>query len=75
VLLALVETGMSRNDAYRIVQRHAAAVWDEGADFADSLVADPDVPLDEDTIASLLDPARAVRHAGVVFDRLEAATL
>src|SRR5688500_3983302 len=33
VLLALVDSGLSRDDAYRIVQRAAAAAWDEGASF------------------------------------------
>ena len=41
VLLALVEAGMARDDAYRIVQRAAAAAWDEGASFHDEIAKDP----------------------------------
>ena len=37
VLLALVEAGMSRDEAYRVVQRAAAAAWDEGASFHDEI--------------------------------------
>jgi adenylosuccinate lyase len=44
VLLALVESGLSREDAYRIVQRHAHEAWNrEGGDFRANLSADPEV--------------------------------
>jgi adenylosuccinate lyase len=44
VLLALVESGISREEAYRIVQRHAHTAWNsEGGDFRANLEADPDV--------------------------------
>ncbi|MCP9825559.1 adenylosuccinate lyase [Synechococcus sp. EJ6-Ellesmere] len=44
VLLALVESGLSREDAYRIVQRHAHDAWNrEGGDFRANLAADPEV--------------------------------
>jgi adenylosuccinate lyase len=44
VLLALVASGLSREDAYRIVQRHAHAAWNtEGGDFHANLAADPEV--------------------------------
>jgi adenylosuccinate lyase len=70
VLLALVEGGMPRDDAYAIVQSAAARAWDEGAGFRDELEADPAVTsrigLDE-----LFDPRRALRNLDVVFDRLE----
>lgn len=71
VLLALVEAGLERDTAYRIVQRHAAATWDEGADFHASLRADPDVPIDDERLAACFDPAAQVAGAAVVFDRLE----
>jgi adenylosuccinate lyase len=70
VLLALVEAGMPRDDAYAIVQSAAARAWDEGAGFRDALEADPEVTsgisLDE-----LFDPRRALRNLDGVFDRLE----
>jgi adenylosuccinate lyase len=73
VLLALVEAGLARDDAYRIVQRAAAAAWDQGASFRDSVAADPEVRavLDDAALADLFDPARFLRNIGPVFERLE----
>jgi len=72
VLLALVDAGLARDEAYAIVQTAAAAAWDEGASFRDLLAADTRVReriggrLDE-----LFDPVAALRNLDVVFDRLE----
>ena len=73
VLLALVEAGLPRDDAYRIVQRAAAAAWDEGASFRDHIAGDPDVRarLDEAALDELFDPAGFLRNLGPVFERLE----
>jgi len=73
VLLALVDCGLSRDDAYRIVQRAAAAAWDEGASFRERIEADPDVTarLDPRALAELFDPDRFLVNLGGVFDRLE----
>jgi adenylosuccinate lyase len=71
VLLALVEAGMARNDAYRIVQAAAAAAWDEERSFRDAIAADPQVrPLLGDRLGDLFDPRHAMRNLDVVFDRL-----
>ncbi len=43
VLLALTQAGVSREDAYRLVQRNAMKVWEKGADFKTELLADPEV--------------------------------
>ena len=43
VLLALTQAGVSREDAYRLVQRNAMKVWEQGADFKAELLADPEV--------------------------------
>jgi len=75
VLLALVEAGATRDEAYRTVQRASLRVWEEGGELADLLAADPDVTLDAATLAGCFDPARFLRNAGVVFDRLDALTL
>ena len=72
VLLALVESGLDRDDAYRIVQRHAAAAWDDGADFRQRLAADPDVPLDDERLDACFDAERQTARAAIVFDRLRA---
>jgi adenylosuccinate lyase len=73
VLLALVEAGLARDEAYRIVQRAAAAAWDDDASFRERITADPEVRavLDEAAIAALFDPARFRRNLGPMFERLE----
>ena len=43
VLLALTQAGVSREDAYRLVQRNAMKVWEEGKDFKTELLGDADV--------------------------------
>jgi len=74
VLLALVDAGLARDDAYRIVQRAAAQAWDEGAGFRSAIEADPEVTqrLDEDLLTTLFDPSRFLRNLGPMFDRLRA---
>ena len=74
VLLALVDAGLARDGAYRIVQRAAAQAWDEGASFRDAVGSDPEVTarLDAATLKDLFDPSRFLRNLGGVFDRLQA---
>jgi adenylosuccinate lyase len=72
VLLALVEAGLARDEAYSIVQRAAAAAWDEGASFLDRLAEDVGVrERIGDRLEELFDPAAALRNLDAVFDRLE----
>ena len=73
VLLALVDAGLARDDAYRIVQRAAAAAWDENASFHDAIQADPEVRshLTPAQLDDLFDAGRFLRNLGGVFDRLE----
>ena len=73
VLLALVDAGLARDAAYRIVQRAAAAAWDEGASFEDAITTDPDVQkaLDPPALEALFDPQRFLRNLGGVFEKLE----
>jgi adenylosuccinate lyase len=70
VLLALVDAGMPRDDAYALVQTAAARAWDDGVGFRDELESNPEVTnriaLDEP-----FDLRRALRNLDVVFDRLE----
>ncbi len=72
VLLALVDAGMSREDAYRIVQRAAADAWDHGSDFRSALHANDDVAraLPPAALDELFDPRRFLRNLGGVFERL-----
>ncbi|HSD49221.1 MAG TPA: adenylosuccinate lyase [Actinomycetota bacterium] len=72
VLLALVERGMARDDAYGIVQDAATEAWDAGVPFRDTIEADPRVRglLRPEELGTLFDPSRSLRRLDVVFDRL-----
>ncbi len=78
VLLALTQAGMSREDAYRAVQRNAMKVWDDPAAvegepaFLRHLKADPAIAtlLNPYALAELFDPAWYMRHVDLVFDRV-----
>ena len=67
VLLTLVESGMQRDDAYRIVQEDAQRAWDTGVPLRD-LLAQRDLGLDLDAI---FDLAHYTRHARAVVARLD----
>jgi len=76
VLLALIgEQGLSRADAYRIVQRNAMQAWESGTDLNDELRKDPAVSLSADGLAACFRPQRFLRNSGVVFERLSALTI
>ena len=72
VLLALTQAGVSREDAYRLVQRNAMKVWEQGADFETELRADPEVTaaLSGDQIGALFDLAHHTRHVDAIFRRV-----
>jgi adenylosuccinate lyase len=73
-LLALVDAGWTRDDAYAAVQRAAMAAWEGKGGFRDLLLAEPGVAesLSERALDQEMAPARFVAGAGPVFDRLEA---
>jgi adenylosuccinate lyase len=71
LLLALVEAGLTRDDAYRLVQRHAMRAWDEGLDFPELVCADAEIAGRVD-LDAVLDLGAYTRHVDVVFDRLRA---
>ncbi len=70
VLLALVDNGLSRDAAYRIVQGHAMEAWDSNRNLRDLLAADPSVDLDEEKLSACFSLNRVATSAQVVFDRL-----
>lgn len=72
VLLALVDAGLPRDEAYAIVQDAAATAWDDDASFRELVALDPRVRerLGE-WLGELFDPTAALRNLDVVFDRLE----
>jgi adenylosuccinate lyase len=73
-LLALVDAGWSREDAYAAVQRAATAAWEGKGGFRDLLLAEPGVAevLGERAVDAALDPARFVAAADTVMARVEA---
>ena len=73
VLLALVESGASRDDAYRIVQRNAMQAWQEERSFRALLVDDAEVRavLDDARLDACFDLKRALANVGRTFDELD----
>ena len=71
LLLALVDSGLSRDDAYRAVQGHAMRAWDEETDFVELVRGDPEIAGRVD-LDAVFDLEATVRHADTVFDRLHA---
>jgi adenylosuccinate lyase len=75
VLLALVQGGLSRDDAYRIVQENAMRAWDEGRSFRSLLEADDRLGDAVHRLDEAFDLNRSLRHVGRVFEELAAIEL
>jgi adenylosuccinate lyase len=71
VLLALVDSGMSRDDAYRVVQAAARRAIDERRNFREVVESDDDVTLSNDALARAFDTDRMLAHRGRFLDALE----
>jgi adenylosuccinate lyase len=69
LLLALVESGLDRDGAYRLVQRHAMRAWDEGLDFRELVRGDVEIAGRVD-LQKVFDVGAYTAHADVVFGRL-----
>jgi adenylosuccinate lyase len=76
LLLALVEAGLERSQAYELVQRHAMRAWEEEQDFETLIRSDADIgsALGEEKLEAVFDLAAYTRHVDVIFDRLSALT-
>ncbi len=76
LLLALVDSGLSRDDAYQLVQGHAIRAWEDELDFPELVRADSAIMLrlDAATLDSVFDLGHYARHVDTVFDRLHALT-
>ena len=72
VLIALAEAGLSREDAYRIVQRNAMKTWSENKDFLTELQNDLEVSavLDGATLQGLFDLNYHLKHVETIFARV-----
>jgi adenylosuccinate lyase len=72
ILLDLTQAGVSREDAYRLVQRNAMKVWEEGKDFQEELLADSEVvgALGEAKIRESFDLTYHLKHVNTIFARV-----
>jgi len=72
VLLALTQKGVSREDAYRLVQRNAMPVWRGEGDFLSLLAADPEVSakLSREELENLFDLGYHTKHVDTIFNRV-----
>ncbi len=72
VLLELTQKGLSREDSYRLVQRNAMKVWEEGADFMTELKSDPEVTavMTDAEIEDKFDLGYHTKHVDAIFRRV-----
>ncbi|MBW2504785.1 MAG: adenylosuccinate lyase [Deltaproteobacteria bacterium] len=75
ILLDLTQAGLAREDAYRLVQRNAMKVWEDGKDFLEELLADKEVvsSLGEEKIRESFDLNYHLKHVDSIFKRVFAS--
>jgi adenylosuccinate lyase len=71
VLLALVAAGLSRDGAYRVVQRDARLSWEQRRSFRTVLEEDPEVTLGPAELDEAFDVSRSLRHVGRFAEALQ----
>jgi adenylosuccinate lyase len=71
LLLELTEKGLSREDAYALIQRHAMDTWDQGGEYRDRLLSDPAITdqLSKEEIDRAFSLEQSLRHIEAVFAR------
>lgn len=71
ILLHLIQKGLTREDAYKLVQRTAMKVWEKGADFRETLLSDPDITshMTEQELDNCLDIEHHLRFVEEIFQR------
>jgi adenylosuccinate lyase len=72
ILLALAEKGLSREESYKLVQRNAMKVWEQGADFKKEVLNDTDIrlKLSENEINIIFDLKQCTKNVDIIFDRI-----
>ena len=72
VMLAMTQAGVSREDAYRLVQKNAMVVWREGGSFLELLKADAEVSaaIDHETLTAMFDIGYHTKHVETIFERV-----
>lgn len=73
VLLSLIEAGMTREDAYAVVQRAAMRTWETGTPFKQTLLEEPSAAavVDAAALDAIMKPERYLVHLDTIFKRLE----
>ena len=73
ILLELVGKGLTREEAYKLVQRNAMKVWEDGADFREALLSDTEISsrLTEEELESCFDLKHHLRFVDEIFQRAE----
>jgi len=71
LLLELAEKGLTREDAYRLVQGHAMQTWENGGDFRERILADPEITrhMSKEEIDQAFSLEHALRHIDAIFER------
>jgi adenylosuccinate lyase len=71
LLLELAAKGLSREEAYRLVQRHALETWERGGEFRDRVLGDPEIAarLSKEEIERAFSLEAALRHVDAIFER------
>jgi len=72
VLVKLIESGLEREEAYRLVQRQAMRAWEKGVDFAEAVRNDPAIKkrLGEADFREIFDLNKSLRHVDTIFRRV-----
>ncbi len=72
ILLKLVEKGLDRQEAYKLVQKHAMNAWRNRTSFVEGLMSDPQImaALTPDELSGAFDYAYHLKHINVAFERL-----
>jgi adenylosuccinate lyase len=72
VLIRLVDRGLTREDAYALVQRNAMRAWEEGADFKNAISKDAEIleHLTQAEIDAAFDLKHSLRWVDAIFDRV-----
>lgn len=72
ILLALTQAGLSREDSYRLVQKHALRIWQQGGDFLQALLAEKEVTakLKPAQLTALFDLGYHLKHVDTIFARV-----
>ncbi len=69
--IMIEEKNLTRQDAYKIVQRNAMQCWKEGGQFFDLLLADPEMPLSRDELKRIFDYNYYLKNIDAIFARLD----